>query len=232
MIKALPPQIREWRRTNARMKDPRFGMGWSRPAKESLGRVFSRLSKQGKLGPLVLDAGSSWSSLAVEFGYSNRSRYAVIGLDVAFDKPVEIAAKQHHGEPDLLRVRGDLSDLTQVLGQPGIDIWLNRKGIPGLRFSTILLSDVLNYVDFRRVISFLRDEHLADNGRIVICNMAGIIYKSKLDHPQGVKMNSDLLSFLRKSELVEEEVVYPTSGREYATRTSDLNRQVLVFRKS
>jgi len=226
------PQVERWQRVMGYLKDPRFGTGWSRSAKAGLSNVFARLIERGRIGRLVLDAGSSWSSLAVEFGYANRGRYTVVGLDVGFDRAVEVAAPQRRGEPPLLRVRGDLSDLASALKQGGIQGWLEQRGIPEIKFNTVLLSDVLNYVDFQRVIISLRDEHLAPSGRIVTCNMAGVVFKHKLAHSNGVKNNSDLLAFMRKSGMIEEEVHHPISGKEFTTRQSDISRQILVFRKN
>ena len=224
-------QIKRWEEMTRNMSTRQVGgSGWTRSAKNKLEKVFTLLDQQGKIGNLVLDAGASKASLAVEFG-SQRSSYTVISVDIGFDVEVREAAKIHRDEPDCLRVKGDLHSLGPALDRPEITTFLQNRSIQRLRFDTILMSDILNYVDFKQVIPDLRDMFLAPGGRLIICNMAGIIADPLLEHPRGVKRNSELLGFLQQTDLVLEKSNIPDY---WLDRTDDHNcrtRQVLVYRK-
>ena len=81
-------------------------------------------------------------------------------------------------------------------------------------FDTILLSDILNYINYGNVIT-LALRYLKKNGRIIISNMAGAGISAHF-HEDGVKSNRMLRYFLKEkcklyletADTVENDCIY------------------------
>ncbi|MBV8212928.1 MAG: hypothetical protein JOZ08_06835, partial [Verrucomicrobia bacterium] len=149
---------------------------------------------------------------------------------------VDIAA-DNGGAVDELRLRLDVEKVGQVgrlsfqkallrvCGFLGID---PRKDAELRQADTILISDTLNYVDFRRVL-YRSAVYLKPNGRIIVLNLP---YRGNhsLFSDLGLKDNRQLYSFLEEHRFEIERKMFPKRPRNETDESQELI--VLVARKS
>jgi hypothetical protein len=95
------------------------------------------------------------------------------------------------------------------------------------RADTIVVSDTLNYVDFRKVLSAFA-KYLKPNGRIIVLNLP---YRgnSSLFSEKGLKDNRELYTFLEEHHFAIEHKAFPKRPRNETDESEELI--VLVARK-
>lgn len=187
--------------------------------------VFGELEKEEKIGNLIIDVGSGASPVTRLLKTKpGRKRICV---DLAAD---------NRGSVDELRIRLD----AEKVGQFGalsvrravlkvcafLEINLEAEKKPE-RADTIVVSDTLNYVDFRKVLTGFA-KYLKPDGRIIILNLP---YRGNcsLFSDQGLKDNRQLYAFLEEQHFEIEHKEFPKRPRNETDESEELI--VLVARK-
>jgi hypothetical protein len=187
--------------------------------------LFERLDAEEKIGKLIIDVGSGASPVTrLLRSKPGRKRICV---DIAADNA---------GSTDELRVRLDAEKigefralsfrkaLLRVCGflniKPQIDVETERA-------DTMVISDALNYVDFRKVLDGFA-KYLKPNGRIFVLNLP---YRgnSQLFSDHGLKDNRQLYAFLEERCFEIEHKAFPKRPRNVTDESEELI--VLVARK-
>jgi hypothetical protein len=188
--------------------------------------VLGDLEKEGKIGNLILDIGSGAHPVTrLLAARPGRKRVCV---DIAAD----------NGESaDELRPRLDAEKIGQThrlsFGKALIRVCsflqINPRTETDIqRADTMLISDTLNYVDFRKVLSGLAS-YLKPNGRMVILNLP---YRGNqsLFSDLGLKDNRQLYPVLEELGLEIEQKLFPKRPRNETDESEELI--VLVARKN
>jgi hypothetical protein len=187
--------------------------------------LFDELEKEGKIGNLIVDIGSG--AQPVTRLLEPRPERKRVFVDIAAD---------NRGSVDELKLRLDVEKignreqlscrkaLLRVCTFLQIDV---RTGVEIERADTMVISDTLNYVDFRNVLSGLAS-YLKPNGRIVILNLP---YRGNrtLFSDLGLKDNRQLYPFLEEQGFEIEHKAFPKRPRNETDESEELI--VLVARK-
>jgi ubiquinone/menaquinone biosynthesis C-methylase UbiE len=188
--------------------------------------VFENLEAEEKIGNLIIDLGSGASPvtrlLSVKAG---RKRICV---DIAADNA---------GSVDELRLRLDAEKVGEfatlgfrkALLRACAFLDLNaRENQLTERADMLVISDTLNYVDFRKVLSGF-NRYLKPEGRVLLLNLPHRGNRS-LFSPQGLKDNRLLYSFLEEHQFEIEYKAFPKRPRNEQDESEELI--VLLARKN
>jgi len=188
--------------------------------------LFAELEKEGKVGNLIVDIGSG--AHPVTRLLATRPGRKRVCVDIAAD---------NRGSADELELRLD----AEKIGQSGqlsfrkallrvcAFLQINpRKEAEIQHADTMVISDTLNYVDFRTVLSGLAS-YLKPNGRIIILNLP---YRGNhtLFSDLGLKDNRQLYPFLEEQGFEIEHKAFPKRPRNETDESEELI--VLVARKT
>jgi SAM-dependent methyltransferase len=187
--------------------------------------VFGKLETEGKIGNLIIDVGSGASPVTrLVKTKPGRKRICV---DIAADDV---------GSPDELRIRLDAEKVGQfrtlsfrkALLRVCAFLEINpRKEAKTERADTIVFSDTLNYVDFRKVLREFA-KYLKPSGRITVLNLPHrgnrLLFSDK-----GLKDNRQLYAFLEEHHFDIEHKAFPKRPRNETDESEELI--VLVARK-
>lgn len=179
-----------------------YGLG----LKESvLKPVFEMLELEGKLGELVVDAGSG-AQPATRYLPARPGRKRIC-VDIAADNKASAGVQnirldaEKAGESGALSFRKALLRVCKFLEiSPGTET--NPR-----RADTIVFSDLLNYVDFRKVLGRFTG-YLKPGGRIVVMNLP-MRGNQALFSENGLKDNRDLYRFLEQNHFEIEYKSFP-----------------------
>lgn len=188
--------------------------------------LFDELEKAGKIGNLIIDIGSG--ARPVTRLLETRPGRKRVCVDIAADNRESV---------DELRLRLDAEEigeiarlssqktLLRVCAFLGID---PRKDAEIQRADTIVISDLLNYVDFRNVLAGFAS-YLKPNGRMIIVNLP---YRGNysLFSELGLKDNRQLYLFLEQHDFEIEHKAFPKRPRKETGESEELI--VLVARKN
>jgi SAM-dependent methyltransferase len=190
-----------------------------------LGPVFERLEAEDKIGDLIVDVGSG--AVPVIQLLKPRANRKRICVDIAADGVrtndslrIRFDAEKVN-QPELLSCRKALARISVFLG---IDL---RKESNIERADTILFSDILNYLDFKRVISGF-SRFLKPGGRLMVFNLPYRGNRS-LFSDQGLKDNRDLYRMLGGNRFEIESKEFPKRPRRETSEADELI--VLIARK-
>jgi hypothetical protein len=187
--------------------------------------IFDDLEKMGKMGNLIVDLGSGAKPVTRLLEPSPRRKRVCV--DIAAD---------NRGADDELRLRLDAEKVGQVdrlsfrKALVRVCAFLKidpRKEGQTQPVDTIVISDALNYVDFRQVLGgFL--SYLKSNGRMIILNLP---YRGNqsLFSDLGLKDNRQLYAFLDEHHFEIEHKAFPKRPRNETDESEELI--VLVARK-
>jgi hypothetical protein len=187
--------------------------------------LFDELEKEGKIGNLIVDIGSG--AQPVTRLLEPRPERKRVFVDIAADNRGSVDELKLRldvgkiGNPEQLSCRKALLRVCTFLQ---IDV---RTGVEMERADTMVISDTLNYVDFRNVLSGLAS-YLKPNGRIVILNLP---YRGNrtLFSELGLKDNRQLYPFLEEQGFEIEHKAFPKRPRNETDESEELI--VLVARK-
>lgn len=168
----------------------RYGQEFDTHNQAYLTKQLENLEEQGLLGNNLIDAGSGIAN-SIPF-----KRKKVLKVDIG-----NLRGSKREGE-HILNVRGDIERLTpQTRAEKlvfvkaarffGVDPRSKKPPV-----DSILLSNTLNYVDFRESIKEL-SRFLKKGGRLIISNTPGKGI-TELFSENGVKSNSELVEFLQQ----------------------------------
>lgn len=187
--------------------------------------VFGKLETEEKIGNLIIDVGSG-ASPVTQLLKTKPGRKRVY-VDIAAD---------NGGSLDELRIRLD----AEKVGQFGALSF--RKALIRVcafleinpetdekteRADTIVVSDTLNYVDFRKVLSGFT-KYLKPDGRIIVLNLPYRGNRS-LFSDKGLKDNRQLYAFLEEHHFEIEHKAFPKRPRNETNESEELI--LLVARK-
>jgi SAM-dependent methyltransferase len=191
-----------------------------------LNPVFGKLEVEEKLGNLIIDVGSG-ASPVTEMLKTKPGRKRVC---------VDIAADVGESSNEL-RIRFDAEKVGQssalsfrkAILRVCAFIEINHKTDEKTeRADTIVFSDILNYVDFRKVLSGFA-KYLKPDGRIIILNLPHRGNHS-LFSENGLKDNRQLCAFLEENHFEIEHKAFPKRPRNETDESEELI--VLVARRS
>lgn len=180
-----------------------------RTKKQTLRPLMEQMDKKGILGNVIVDAGSGPLHQAAQYpGQPMEERRGVyyptegkkiIRIDVGAGK------SQLQEDGRFLLLNADLEELERpVLANRRH--WARVRQFLGMArdqrgkqvADTMLLSDILNYVDYRKVLADL-EEYLKPEGRFVIRNTPGRTVKADLLHPRSPQSSHEVRNWLSRN---------------------------------
>jgi SAM-dependent methyltransferase len=187
--------------------------------------VFDDLDSRGKIGDLIVDIGSG--ARPVSRLLKARPGRKRVCIDIAADNGESV---------DELRLRldaekvGEFARLSSRAALLRVCAFLGitpRKDLETERADVIVISDTLNYVDFRRVLGDFA-KFLKPNGRLIILNLP---YRGNcsLFSQGGLKDNHQLYAFLEEQHFEIEHKAFPKRPRNETDESEELI--VLVAKK-
>jgi hypothetical protein len=187
--------------------------------------VFGELEREEKIGNLIIDVGSGASPVTQLL--KARPARKRICIDIAADNVGSLNDLRIRLDAEKVGQFGSLSfrkALLRVCAFLGINPKTQAKTE---RADTIVFSDLLNYVDFRKVlVGFAK--YLKPGGRIIVFNLPnrgnGLLFSDK-----GLKDNRQLYAFLEEHRLEIEHKAFPKRPRNEKDESQELI--VLVARK-
>jgi hypothetical protein len=187
--------------------------------------VFGKLESEDKIGNLIVDIGSGASPVTRLL--ASRPGRKRVCVDIAADNcgtweelRVRLDAEKV-GLPRALCFRKALLQVCAFLG-------IEPRAIEKVELvDTMVVSDTLNYVDFRKVLGGFT-KYLKSGGRLIVLNLP---YRGNrlLFSGQGLKDNRRLYSFLEERHFEIEYKDYPKRPRKVKDESEEL--VVLVARK-
>jgi SAM-dependent methyltransferase len=203
-----------------------WGESYAPELKQQLLRpVFGKLEAEEKIGNLIVDVGSGVSPVTRLL--KTRPGRKRVCVDIAAD---------NGGSLDELRIRLDAEKAGQFLALSFrkallrvcafLEINPKTDGKRG-RADTIVFSDVLNYVDFRKVLSGF-GKYLKPDGRIIVLNLPHR-GNASLFSDNGLKDNRQLYAFLEEHHFEIEHKAFPKRSRNETDESEELI--VLVARR-
>ena len=203
-----------------------WGESYGPESKELLLKpVFGELETEEKIGNLIIDVGSGASPVTQLL--KARPATKRICIDIAADNA---------GSLNDLRVRLDAEKVGQFESLSFRKALLRVCAFLGInpkteakteRADTIVFSDLLNYVDFRKVLAGF-GKYLKPGGRIIVFNLPnrgnGLLFSDK-----GLKDNRQLYAFLEEHRFEIEHKALPKRPRN--EKNESLELIVLVARK-
>ncbi len=187
--------------------------------------VFEELERAGKLGDVVVDAGSG-AMPVTKFLPAKAGRKRIL-VDIAADNLRDGDQQRIRLDAEKVGDVGALSfrkALVRVCRFLGLDpkAAANRGGA-----DTMIFSDLLNYVDFRKVLGGFAN-YLKPGGRIIVINLP-MRGNQALFSDKGLKDNRDLYRFLEEERFEIEQKAFPKRPRGETEEAEELI--VLVARK-
>src|SRR5258708_21104065 len=198
---------------------------WVTPASALPSPRFEMLPTEEKIGNLIIDVGSG-ASPVTQLLKTKPARQRIC-VDIAADNV---------GSLDDLRIRLDAEEVGQfgtlsfrkAILRVCAFLEINPKTEAKTeRADTIVCSDTLNYVDFRKVLNGF-SEYLKPDGRIIVLNLPHrgnrLLFSDK-----GLKDNRQLYAFLEEHHFEIEHKAFPKRPRNETNESEELI--VLVARK-
>jgi hypothetical protein len=187
--------------------------------------VFDKLETEEKIGNLVIDVGSGASPVTRLLRTKpGRKRLCV---DIAADNGGSLDELQIRLDAEKVGQFGGLS-FRKALIRVCAFLKINPKTEKNVeRADTIVVSDTLNYLDFRKVLNGFA-KYLKANGRIIILNLPYRGNRS-LFSDKGLKDNRQLYAFLEEHDFEIEHKAFPKRPRNETDESEEL--VVLVARK-
>jgi hypothetical protein len=191
-----------------------------------LNPVFAEMENGGKVGDLIVDVGSG-ARPVTRFFKARPGRKRIL-VDVAADNSASEDEQKVRLDVEKMGDLGSLSFRKALLRVCRfLEIAPGAERNPP-RADTMVFSDLLNYIDFRKVLSGFSN-YLKPEGRIVIVNLPMRGNRS-LFSERGLKDNRHLYEFLEEQRFEIEYKAFPCRPRGETDESEELI--VLVARKS
>jgi SAM-dependent methyltransferase len=226
--------LRDWAERGKEAIPARIDTPWQRYWGEPYGLdlkqwllkpVFEEMESTGRAGDLIVDVGSG-ARPVTQFLKARTGRKRIL-VDVA-------AENGHSGDEQKIRLN------VEKAGEPGA-LSFRKAMVRVCRFleiaagteanhnmaDTIVFSDLLNYVDFRKVLGGFTN-FLKPGGRLVIVNLP-MRGNQSLFSEKGLKDNGQLYGFLEEHRFEIEHKAFPCRPRDETEEAGELI--VLVARK-
>jgi SAM-dependent methyltransferase len=197
-----------------------YGLGIKERA---LKPVFEKLESEGKIGDLIVDVGSG-ARPVTRFIKPAAGRKRIL-VDVAADN--EISGDEQRIRLDVEKV-GEFRSLAFLKAAARARKFLDlAPGTGPERADTMIFTDILNYVDFRKVLGAFAC-YLKPGGRLIIMNLP-MRGNESLFSDQGLKDNTDLCEWLQAGCFEIEHKAFPYRPSGETAEAEELI--VLVARK-
>jgi hypothetical protein len=206
--------------------DTNWGASYSPELKRRiLGSLFEQMDKQGKIGDLVVDIGSGATPVSKVMPPAKGRKFILIDIAAKNRTSSESAYIRLDAEkivrPDSLSYKKALVGICRFLSTDA------RSPVREERATTMVFSDILNYVDYRQVLSGFAG-FLQANGRIIIVNLPSRGIRDEFS-AKGLKANDELIPFLAEQNLAIEYKDFPCRPKDGTDESEELI--VLVARK-
>ena len=204
-----------------------WGVSYSPELKRRfLSSLFAQMDRDGKIGNLVVDVGSGAIPVSHLLPATPERRYIL--LDIAGRNEVVLESQYIRFDAEnVLRPRS--MNYRRALLRVCAFLGMDPRSLAGKQQATALMfSDVLNYLDFRKVIAGFADFLKAD-GRIIIINLPSRGVRA-LFSDDGLKRNDDLYPFLEEHDLEIEYKDFPCRPEGETDESGEMI--VLVARKA
>jgi len=204
-----------------------WGASYSAELKRHLiDSVFKRLDHEGKLGSLIVDVGSGASPVSQLLPSAPDRKFIFIDVAGANSSSLDTQRIRLDAEniarPDLLGYRKALIRVCRFLALDP------RAQAREERATAMVFSDILNYVDYRNVVSGFAI-FLKSGGRIIIVNHPTRGIRARFAE-MGLKKNEDFYLFLDEQNLEIESKDFPCRPDGETDESEEMI--VLVARKS
>jgi hypothetical protein len=188
--------------------------------------VFDKLETEEKIGNLIIDVGSG--ALPVTQLLKAKPARKRICIDIASDNVGSLNDLRIRLDAEKAGQFGSLS-FRKALLRVCAFLAINPKTQANTeRADTIVFSDMLNYVDFRKVLNGF-GKYLRPGGRMIVFNLPnrgnGLLFSD-----EGLKANRELYAFFEENRFEIEHKVFPKKSPNEKDESQELI--VLVARKS
>jgi hypothetical protein len=189
--------------------------------------VFGKLETEEKIGNLIIDVGSGASPVTqILKTKPGRKRVCV---DIAADNGRSLEELRIRLDAEKVGQFRALSFRKAILRVCGFLEINPRAEEKAERADTIVFSDILNYVDFRKVLSGF-GKYLKPEGRMIVLNLPHRRGNRSLFSENGLKDNLKLYAFLEENHFEIEHKAFPKRPRNETDESEELI--VLVARRS
>ncbi len=185
---------------------------------------FRALDNEGKIGDVVVDVGSGPAPMS---GFMpEKDTRKIITVDIAEGaSPLQVGDTTHVSyDLEDLGKRGFRTGMIALQLQDFLGIG-DLRGASSEQVDTMLISEVLNYVDFRKTLGELA-KYLKKNGRFIIFNRPHRGRTEEFSEKGAAEGNKQIVDFLSENGFEIEEVTY--TGQE---SDSEHRFMLLIARK-
>lgn len=205
-----------------------YGREYDRKWKQPLVDELEEMSASGDLGKVVLDIGSGKRPVTLALG----SKHKVVSLDIAHKENRTtftgqwLQVKANAGDTKLQSydTKRAAVEIAHFLGLTTRELRDN----PAVA-DAIVMSEILNYIDWREVIPFL-SQFLKTDGKLIICNMPGRGVSSVF-HPTHPQTTQEVLDFLESADFEVEKDVGLRIGGSTDSDPKDKSLHMIIARK-
>lgn len=206
--------------------------------------LMEEMNRKGLLGTVIVDAGSGPLLQAAQYRNQPMEERRAVYYPTEGKKIIRIdigaGNSRLEEEGKFLVLNSDLEEL-QTPTFANRRNWARVRQFLGIRHGqrgkvvvdTVLLSDVLNYVDSRKVLGDLK-EYLKPEGRFVIRNTPGRTVKMDLRHPRAPQSSHELPNWLARNGFEIEHVQHGLESHGFGKLDQNLQHWdpvILVARK-
>ena len=203
-----------------------WGESYSPQLKQRLLKpVFDKLEAEEKIGNLIVDVGSGESPVTQLL--KTKPTRKRICVDIAADNVGSLGDLRIRLDAEKVGQFGTLSFRKALLRVCAFLETNPRTEAKTERADTIVFSDTLNYVDFRKVLNGFA-KYLKPDGRIIVFNFPYRGSQLLFSH-KGLKDNRDLNAFLEEHHFEIEHKALPKKPKDETDESEELI--VLVARK-
>lgn len=170
-----------------------WGEGYDPQEKvEILDQPLRTLEESGKLGHTILDVGSGAHPVSKSLRSGD---HKIIEIDIAAAEHGQLSEKLLRLKYDVEELGNDSFATKKALAKTANFLEIeNFREAPPEQIDTIIFSEILNYVDYQKVIAETKT-YLKPGGRVIIFNAPGRGHRF-LFSDEGVSNNAELISYM------------------------------------
>ncbi|MEK9130242.1 MAG: methyltransferase domain-containing protein [Patescibacteria group bacterium] len=163
---------------------------------------FNRLEKENKLGNTIMDFGCGSDPISKELFFTHK----VITIDIA--KKNNDDDDRPHFKFDIDKVDKTKFETQKILLKIAKSLDINPRDEQNKEpIDTMIFSEILNYVDYKKVLKFSTD-YLKPNGIIIVFNKPRRGFNN-LFSEKGLTNNFEFYDFLKSENLKIEKKLFP-----------------------
>lgn len=175
--------------------------------------IFNRLEIENKIGKIIIDVGSGARPISRNINGAHKIISIDLGGDEFFNE------ERCHLNLDLKKLNQKLYSIKKSIIKICKNFDINLNDEKNTQVDTVIFSEILNYVDYEKVL-LEANNYLKNNGRFIIINNVDRGYQ-RLFSKDKIKSNSVLKSFLNKNGFSIEEENFPW-GETYGRKDKEM----------